>query len=125
MPSIFIDCACLQHHDNSQGLIGIAMNLWNLIYRLSWGLLAILVLIGLALVFTPKARELARLQAIKTGLETSNAEKSEQIKELQIRQERFVSDPEYVEQTARESGLVMADEVVYKFTNEPMHSHQP
>ncbi len=101
------------------------MNLWNLIYRLSWGLLALLVLVGLVLVFTPKARELTRLQSIKAQLETRNAEKADQIKTLQIRQERFVSDPEYVEQTAREAGLVMADEVVYKFTNETMHSHQP
>ncbi len=101
------------------------MNIWNIIYRFSWGLLAILIVIGFILIFTPKARKLAYLQGKKANKEALIAEKAEQIKDLQIRQERFVSDPEYVEHTAREAGLVMAGEVVYKFTNEQSHSRQP
>ncbi len=101
------------------------MNIWNIIYRFSWGLLAVLIVIGFILIFTPKARKLAYLQDVKMEIEDRNAEKAEQIKELQTRQERFVSDPEFVEHTAREAGLVMAGEVVYKFTNEQDHSRQP
>jgi len=101
------------------------MNIWNIIYRFSWGLLAVLIVIGFILIFTPKARKLAFLQGDKNQFETRIAEKTEQIKELQIRQECFVSDPEFVEHTARESGLVMAGEVVYKFTNEQIQSRQP
>ncbi len=101
------------------------MDIWNVMTRFSLGLLAVLAVIGLILVFTPKARELARLQSIKARLEVRNAEKADQIKQLQIRQERFISDPEYVEHTAREAGLVMPDETVYKFTNEHLHSRQP
>lgn len=101
------------------------MNIWNIIYRFSWGLLAVLIVIGFVLIFTPKARKLAYLQGVKTEIESRNAGKADQINELQIRQERFVSDPEYVEHTAREAGLVMAGEVVYKFTNEQDHSRQP
>lgn len=101
------------------------MNIWNIIYRFSWGLLAVLIVIGFILIFTPKARKLAYLQGVKTDIETRNAEKADQIKALQIRQERFVRDPEFVEHTAREAGLVMEGEVVYKFTNEQSHSRQP
>lgn len=100
------------------------MNIWNIIYRFSWGLLAILIVIGFILIFTPKVRLWAGLQRDKAEIETRSAEKTEQIKDLQIRQERFVSDPEFVEHTAREAGLVMAGEVVYKFTNEQTRSHQ-
>lgn len=101
------------------------MNIWGIIYRFSWGLLAVLAVVGLFLVFTPKTRKLAYLQRVKAEIEGRNAEKADQIKELQSRQERFISDPEFVEHTAREAGLVMPDEIVYKFTNEQSHSRQP
>ncbi len=100
------------------------MNIWNIIWRFSWGLLAVLIVIGFILIFTPKARKLAYLQGVKMEIEARNDEKAEQVKELQTRQERFVSDPEFVEHTAREAGLVMAGEVVYKFTNELDHGGQ-
>jgi len=101
------------------------MNVWGIIYRFSWGLLAVLAAIGLFLLFTPKARKIAYLQRVKLQLEERNTEKADQIKNLQSRQERFISDPEFVEHTAREAGLVMPDEIVYKFTNEPIHSRRP
>lgn len=101
------------------------MNIWNIIYRFSWGLLAILIVVGFILIFTPKVRLWAGLQRDKTEIETRIAEKTGLTKELQIRQERFISDPEFVEHTARELGLVMAGEVVYKFTNEQTRGRQP
>lgn len=101
------------------------MNIWSIIYRFSWGLLALLIVIGFILIFTPKARKLAELQRVKAELELRNAERTEQIRDLQERQERFVSDPEYVEHTAREAGLVSPGEIVYKFTNEQHHVSPP
>lgn len=94
------------------------MNSWRVIYRFSWVLLALLIVIGLILIFTPKTAKMAELQARKAELERQNADKARQIKELQIRQERFISDPEFVEHTAREAGMVMPDETVYKFSDE-------
>jgi cell division protein FtsB len=101
------------------------MNVWNIIYRFSWGLLAVLIVIGFILLFTPLWRKQANLQREKAEKEARIAERAEQIKELQIRQERFVSDPEFVEHTAREAGLVLPGEVVYKFTNEQSRGRQP
>ncbi len=93
------------------------MNIWSMIYKFSWGLLAILILIGLLCVFTPKCRTLARLQDTRTELEEKNTETSVQIKDLKIKQERFSTEPAFVERTARESGMVSEGEVVYKFTD--------
>jgi len=93
------------------------MSTWRLIYRFSWALLGVLVIIGLLCVFTPKCRSLSRLQTTRNTLQEQNAEKEEEIKDLKIRQERFTTEPAFVERTARESGMVKPDEVVYKFTD--------
>ena len=93
------------------------MSTWRLIYRFSWALLAVLVVIGLLCVFTPKCHSLSRLQKTRNTLEEQNAAKEAQIKELKIKQERFTTEPAFVERTARESGMVTPNEVVYKFTD--------
>jgi len=93
------------------------MSTWRMIYRFSWALLAVLVVFGLLCVFTPKCHTLSRLQRTRLDLETKNAAQNEEIKDLKIRQERFTSEPSFVERTARESGMVTADEVVYKFAD--------
>jgi len=88
-----------------------------MIYRFSWALLAVLVVIGLLCVFTPKCRTLTRLQTTHSTLDIENSEKAEDITELKINQERFASEPSFVERTAREAGMVTSGEVVYKFTD--------
>ncbi len=101
------------------------MNIWGLIYRFSWALLTAMVAAGLILVFTPKARKLAWLQNIRQQLETESAAQADQIKALQIKQERFNRDPEFVEHTAREAGLVSAHEIMYKFTEDTGSVQRP
>lgn len=93
------------------------MSTWRLIYRFSWALLGVLVVIGLLCVFTPKCRSLSRLQATRNTLQEQNEAKEEEIKDLKIKQERFTTEPAFVERTAREAGMVTTDEVVYKFTD--------
>lgn len=91
------------------------MNIWRLIYQFSWGLLAVLMVIGLLCVFTPKCHTLNRLQNKRDALEVKNAAKATAIKDLKIKQERFTTEPAFVERTARESGMVTPGEKVYKF----------
>ena len=88
-----------------------------MIYRFSWALLAVLVGIGLLCVFTPKCHTLSCLQRTRAELDAKNSAKAEEITDLKIRQERFSSEPAFVERTAREAGMVTKDEVVYKFTD--------
>ena len=91
------------------------MNIWKLIYRFSWLLLAVLVVIGLICLFTPKFREYTSLRNTRDQKRLENSEKIAQIKDFKIKQERFTSEPAFVERTAREAGMVTTDEIVYKF----------
>ncbi len=93
------------------------MSTWRLIYRFSWALLGVLVVIGLLCVFTPKCRSLTRLQKTRAEIEQQNADKEDEIKDLKVKQERFTTEPAFVERTARESGMVSPNEIVYKFTD--------
>ncbi len=97
------------------------MSAWRLIYRFSWSVLAVLVGIGLVCVFTPKCRSLTSLRSTRTAIEESNGKLVADIKDLRIKQERFTSEPAYVERTAREIGMVRPDETVYLFTNATAH----
>jgi cell division protein FtsB len=97
------------------------MSTWRTIYRFSWALLAVLALIGLLFVFTPKCRTLSNLQTTRTNLQIANDGKEEEITDLKVNQERFTSEPAFVERTARKAGMVTAGEVVYKFTDENGH----
>jgi len=101
------------------------MSIWSNIYKWCFGLVGVIIVIACILLFIPRLRRLGDLQVRKTELETRNAEQAEQIKALQIKQERFNSDPEFVEHTARQTGRIMPDEIVYRFTNAPGIIHQP
>ncbi len=91
------------------------MNIYKLIYRFSWFLLVILALIGLLFIFTPKLNKYSKLQNTRNNLEDNNCAKTAEIKDFKIKQERFTTEPKFVERTAREAGMVAPDEVVYKF----------
>lgn len=91
------------------------MNIWKIIYRFSWFLLVILAFIGLIFIFTPKLNRYSRLQKTRDTLADQNSAKTAEIKALKIKQERFTSEPAFVERTAREAGMVASDEIIYKF----------
>jgi cell division protein FtsB len=92
------------------------LSLLKFIYRYSWIILfAGLVAAGLFFLFTPKWRKYLSLQETRNTMVKQNNAKSEEIKEFKIKQERFTSEPAFVERTARETGMVTSDEVVYRF----------
>lgn len=81
-------------------------------------MLIALFAVTLICVFLPKCHSLRELQRKKAVLQKENRETEAQIRELKLKQERFSSDPSFVERTARETGMVKPDESVVKFTNE-------
>lgn len=91
------------------------MDIWKLIYRFALLLLAVLVVIGLVVLFIPKFRKYSHMQETRDKMVADNSDKSEEIKNFKIKQERFTSEPAFVERTAREAGMVTSDEIVYKF----------
>ena len=90
-------------------------NCWTTIYRVSYGILGGLALIGAVCMFTPKWREHSHVLSEKRNIEHEIEAKKQDIKRLQIRQDRFTSEASFVERTARECGMIKRGEIVYKF----------
>jgi hypothetical protein len=83
--------------------------------RFVWLLVAGLAIIGLACVFVPPTRHLRELQRKKAELQSESVHIQEMINDLRIKQKRFRSDAAFVERTARETGRVKTNEVIFKF----------
>jgi hypothetical protein len=94
------------------------VNCWVVIYRLAWGLLIVLFVVGVVCVFLPKCRDLKALQERKAAIEEENRRTDGLTRELKAKQERFVSDVRFVERTAHRAGLVKTNETVFKFMEE-------
>ena len=90
------------------------MNAWVFIYRLSWWIIALLLLVFIAFRFSPRIRTWKDYQNRKAALEESNRVRAEKLEDYQERQARFMSDPAYVETVAREAGMVMPGEAVFR-----------
>lgn len=102
------------------------MNYWLVIYRFAWGVLGVLVTIGLVCIFVPRCNKLRAMQRKRIELQTENRTLEAMTQELRIKQERFSTEPPFVERTAREIGMVKTNETVYKFTNDNSRtSHAP
>ena len=65
--------------------------------------------------FTPKWREHSNVLDEQRTIQREIAAKKQDIKRLQIRQDRFTSEASFVERTARECGMIKRGEIVYKF----------
>jgi cell division protein FtsB len=94
------------------------MNYWVTLYRFACALVVLLCAVGLACVFFPKLQALRELHHKKERTEAQNRRVEARIAELRRNQERFHSDPSFVERTARESGMVKPNETVFKFATE-------
>jgi cell division protein FtsB len=98
------------------------MNTWVAVYRAAWFTLLILVAVVLACVFVPKMRGVRHLQRRKAALDAENLEAATRIVELKRNQERFRSDPGFVELTARRLGMAKEGETVIRCTNSLLES---
>ena len=94
------------------------MNIWDAIIKFSWAALIVLSVVGVVLIFTPKCRTLRELQRKKQALEEGNRRTEAVILDLKTRQELFLSDPAFVERTARETGMVKSNEAIVKIVRE-------
>lgn len=93
------------------------MNYWATIYKCLWGVAIVLIVIVMISFFLPKYRTLHDYQKKRYDLQQENQQKEAMIRELRHKQEQILSDPAFIERTAREAGMVKQDEVVIKFTN--------
>jgi len=94
------------------------MNYWVTIYRVAWGLVIILITIAVISAFVPKVQRYNESYKKRAEHQEENRHLAEELKVLRDKQERFNSDPLFVERTAREIGMVKPNEIIFKYTNE-------
>ena len=95
------------------------MNYWVVIYKITW------VLIGVLLVATvigwgiPKHTQYVKMQRQLAAKLEEKQLREAKLSRLQRNQERFSTDPAFVERTARSDGMVKSNETICKLTDEP------
>lgn len=92
------------------------MNIWSLIYRISWIALAIIALVAMIFIFAPRWHEYQTFQARRAEQLRLLREKEELIKSYKEMQERFQTDKNFVVQVAHDLGMAKPDEIVFKFS---------
>lgn len=104
-----------------------AMNFWVLVYRFAWIAIVASCVMALICVFLPKTHNYQTLQKRKAVLEQGNAQIEAKVRQLRQNQRRFQTDPAFVERVAREHGMAMPGETIFKFppTNTTARSVRP
>lgn len=90
------------------------MDYWRIIYKFAWALLIVIVPVGVTCMFVPHCGSLRALNEKRALLADENRRTEEATRELRLRQERFMSDPLFVERVAREAGMAKSNEVVFR-----------
>jgi cell division protein FtsB len=93
------------------------MNAWEFVYKVAWVFAAILCAVWVVCMFIPKIKLIGDLQTKKADLQEQVGRMESNVKDLKDKQERFATDPAFVEKTARENGMVKTNELLFKFTN--------
>lgn len=93
------------------------MNYWVVVYRFAWGLLLVVIVVGVICIFLPKCHFLRSMQRKKEQLASENRDIQVAVSEFRSKQDRFNTDPAFVERTAREEGMIKPDETLFKFTS--------
>lgn len=86
------------------------------VYAYGLALMGALFVGVLLCIFMPSIEKMRILREKKAALQAENRRLEEAVRELQSRQERFLSDSDAVVRTAHEANMVRPDEVVFKFT---------
>jgi len=91
------------------------MNFWVLVYRFAWMIVIASCMVVLVCVFLPKFHNSQTLQKRKDALEQGNAVIEAKVRQLQQNQKRFRADSAFVERVAREHGMAMPGETIFRF----------
>ena len=105
------------------------MNFWVVMYRFAWIVVIIACVIAVVCVFLPKAHSYQELQDRKMILADNNAHMEARVRQLEQNQQRFHSDPDFVERIARGQGMAKPGETIFRFpttnTNAAVASGKP
>ena len=94
------------------------MKFWLVVYRAFSVAFVVILIIGIANFFLPKIRQNREKQRKAAVLEEENRIKEGMVKQLREKQERFLSDPKYIERIAREEfGKAKPGETIFRFNS--------
>ena len=91
---------------------------WNLINRIVLIAVVAMAVVGIVLAFTPKVKQMQTYQNTRDTLRQRIEVTVASEKELKEKQQRFLTDPSYVEKVAHEVGYARKDEMIYHFPEE-------
>jgi cell division protein FtsB len=91
---------------------------WNLINRIVLIAVVAMAIVGIVLAFTPKVKQMQAYQNTRDTLQQRIEVTVTAEKELKEKQQRFLSDPSYVERVAHEVGYARKGEIIYHFPEE-------
>ena len=92
---------------------------WNLINRIVLVAIGVMAVVGVLLAFGPKVRQMKNYQNTRDTLQERIDQTVAAEKELKSKQQRFLTDPAYVERVAHEVGYARKDETIFQFPEEP------
>jgi len=91
---------------------------WTLLNRILLAIIALFALVGLLMAFVPKVRQKNEYQRTRNELQRHIDATVAREKRLQQKQQRFLSDSEFVERIAHEVGYAHPNEIIYRFPEE-------
>jgi len=91
---------------------------WNLINRIVLIAIAVMAVIGVVMAFAPKVKQMQAYQATRDKLQHRIGVSIASEKELKDKQQRFLTDPIYVERVAHAVGYAHKNETIYHFPEE-------
>jgi hypothetical protein len=91
---------------------------WNLINRIVLAGIGVMAVAGIVLAFAPKVKQMQAYQETRDSLQQRIEIAVASEKELKDKQQRFLTDPVYVERVAHAVGYAHRDETIYHFPEE-------
>ncbi len=90
------------------------MTVWVVIYRITWILVIVVCLVGLVCLFLPQYAEYRELQQRAPKIREEIRLQEARMRRYQLQQEKFNTDPDYVERIARGVGMARSNETILK-----------
>ena len=91
---------------------------WNLINRIVLVAAIAMAAVGIVLAFTPKVKQMQAYQNTRDTLQQQIDVAVADERDLKERQQRFRTDPTYIERVAHEVGYAHKGEMIYHFLPE-------
>ena len=88
---------------------------WGWAFRTVWAVVLVVLLGAFAALVIPRLRSLHEMRVVRDRLDEETRRVEERLRDLSTHQQRFSTDPRFVERTAHDSGRYHTNETVFIF----------